>query len=739
MKNTRRYRLTAILLAAVMVLGIVTPASGASTVYTMSGPYVYYATQDAGITFASDGQTVGSVADLVPNKASTMTISVPGGNALPPNKNGETLIDVPQYVVISSADAAACQSSTVNCTYNYSTNQLSFQWKGAAYQEQGFTATIPITPDVPATVDVSGRHLIVTVKANQTQIGALKAQSRADSRLVTTAINTYNGKFCFDDNNAHVWTFNHISGDWYTISNGSYLRMDKNALSLTDKANATIFHIRNEANGYVIESNGYYLNTKSDNAANGMQGSNWSPMAQWVKLYSPSDIFIPTEGDQGYIKLSNNGGNATIQQSVLAADIGKTITLPGYSGQKNGKKFIGWARYSNIYEKHDGSDSSYCEVFLPGTEMEVSAGIATLYAVFEEKGTDVRFGFRIDGNIPHEPSNYSANEYTGHVTVKNALKIGRWVVDVSGDEPIVGNHVNNDVATSLLALPSDEEIKATMKNKYDPETMYIHWYVLKYSGQWKVDGVIRNRTAKSVAYDINLTSSDRNKIEKMPKGFEYGQKATITVGAEKDGKVITPVLDGYEFLGWNSKADGTGTAYEEGKQIEVTDNITFYAQWREIPKYEVTYVLNNAGKNTEIPAAALYQEDGIVELPEAEDRDGYIFSGWTVNGSKIEGNSFEMPAEPVEVEGTYYGPINVRIRSDWNGDEIGLPGSKIVLTAVPECSEDLDYDFQWFYKDGDEWIKVPGVTGDTVSYELDETTSGRTWRVVVTNVRLHQD
>ena len=98
-----------------------------------------------------------------------------------------------------------------------------------------------------------------------------------------------------------------------------------------------------------------------------------------------------------------------------------------------------------------------------------------------------------------------------------------------------------------------------------------------------------------------------------------------------------------------------------------------------------------------------------------------------------------MPAEPVEVEGTYYGPINVRIRSDWNGDEIGLPGSKIVLTAVPECSEDLDYDFQWFYKDGDEWIEVPGVTGDTVSYELDETTSGRTWRVVVTNVRLHQD
>ena len=37
--------------------------------------------------------------------------------------------------------------------------------------------------------------------------------------------------------------------------------------------------------------------------------------------------------------------------------------------------------------------------------------------------------------------------------------------------------------------------------------------------------------------------------------------------------------DGYDFIGWNTKADGTGTMYENGATITVTENITLYAQW----------------------------------------------------------------------------------------------------------------------------------------------------------------
>ena len=41
---------------------------------------------------------------------------------------------------------------------------------------------------------------------------------------------------------------------------------------------------------------------------------------------------------------------------------------------------------------------------------------------------------------------------------------------------------------------------------------------------------------------------------------------------------------GYEFTGWNTEADGSGTAYDEGETIVLTEpSMTLYAQWEEIP------------------------------------------------------------------------------------------------------------------------------------------------------------
>ena len=43
------------------------------------------------------------------------------------------------------------------------------------------------------------------------------------------------------------------------------------------------------------------------------------------------------------------------------------------------------------------------------------------------------------------------------------------------------------------------------------------------------------------------------------------------------------VRNGYEFTGWNTKADGTGTSYNPGQKVSTgswNGNITFYAQWK---------------------------------------------------------------------------------------------------------------------------------------------------------------
>ena len=56
---------------------------------------------------------------------------------------------------------------------------------------------------------------------------------------------------------------------------------------------------------------------------------------------------------------------------------------------------------------------------------------------------------------------------------------------------------------------------------------------------------------------------------------------------EMKGKTATALSanaftkEGYLFLEWNTKADGTGTPYADGASVSLDSDITLYAQWGE--------------------------------------------------------------------------------------------------------------------------------------------------------------
>ncbi len=59
----------------------------------------------------------------------------------------------------------------------------------------------------------------------------------------------------------------------------------------------------------------------------------------------------------------------------------------------------------------------------------------------------------------------------------------------------------------------------------------------------------------------------------------------------------TFIRENFDFLGWNTAADGSGTAYAPGAELTLTaqnNTATLYAQWQEKPKYDytVTYYAN---------------------------------------------------------------------------------------------------------------------------------------------------
>lgn len=76
---------------------------------------------------------------------------------------------------------------------------------------------------------------------------------------------------------------------------------------------------------------------------------------------------------------------------------------------------------------------------------------------------------------------------------------------------------------------------------------------------------------------------------------EYPVEGTMTpqtVNAKTDTalNVNSFTREGYNFLNWNTAADGTGNSYADGATVNLTENTTLYAQWED--NHSLTKVIN---------------------------------------------------------------------------------------------------------------------------------------------------
>ena len=88
-----------------------------------------------------------------------------------------------------------------------------------------------------------------------------------------------------------------------------------------------------------------------------------------------------------------------------------------------------------------------------------------------------------------------------------------------------------------------------------------------------------------------------------------------------------PTRSGYDFMGWNTKADGTGDAFTA--TTDVTDNMTVYAQWKVNTTYTVTYKdgVDGAAFGDQT-TTGLHSGDPTPAFSGTPTRSGYTFTGW---------------------------------------------------------------------------------------------------------------
>ena len=133
----------------------------------------------------------------------------------------------------------------------------------------------------------------------------------------------------------------------------------------------------------------------------------------------------------------------------------------------------------------------------------------------------------------------------------------------------------------------------------------------------QADGICEITHRIKVTFDENYNNTSTDVM------YKYN-----TAEVKEGAFPADPTREGYTFKGWNTKADGTGTAFD-AKTI-VTDDVTVYAQW-EANALTIYYHGNGGklenGKEQTTSNSKTDKEIAIKRNPFT--RTGYTFVGWT--------------------------------------------------------------------------------------------------------------
>ena len=299
-------------------------------------------------------------------------------------------------------------------------------------------------------------------------------------------------------------------------------------------------------------------------------------------------LYAQWRGTVTYNGNTNSGGTVPTDASspYLA---GATVTVMGNTGSlvKTGYTFTGWNTQA------DGLGTNYN----PGSTFTM-AGNTTLYAKWAQNHIVTFLGNGSTGGSTPAQTNYTTANLTLNGFTQTGYTFTGWNTAANGSGTAYINGASYSFAADL--------------------TLYAQWTALP---THTVTFLGNGNTGGSTPAQTNYTT------------------ANLTL----NGFTQT----GYTFTGWNTAADGSGTAYINGASYSFAADLTLYAQWTALPTHTVTFLGNgNTGGST--PAQTNYTTANLTL--NGYTRTNFAFSGWNTlaNGPGtpyIDGASYSFAAD----------------------------------------------------------------------------------------------
>ncbi|MFR5030345.1 MAG: InlB B-repeat-containing protein [Blautia hansenii] len=434
-----------------------------------------------------------------------------------------------------------------------------------------------------------------------------------------------------DDSCSHLMNVYFEKGKTYTISYDSSVTSSKVVMSNIKILDSNVTGINAGKNATFSSADQLYSELAKRKVENVVLTAKWAPITYTVKY----------DG--------NGATSGSTASSTHEYNVEKNLTPNGFN--KTGNTFVGWNT------KPDGSGTAYVDKQVVKNLTDVNGATITLYAQWKPKTytntiSHWMWGFKNSEGNSNDKKGFKLGDTTFKADYNSTFTMD------AGKKVRVPNgyHLNNTFGTSYISGSWKDYPMGTKVTQKDSSAQFEYdYYPDTYKITYNLDGGKNNSenpSSYNVLYGVSLKNPTKTGYifngwydgDKKVTGINEGKKATFTsvdqmydeLSKRQTGNIVltakwspitytikyngngatsgstadsTHVYDvaknltangfekiGYTFTGWNTKPDGSGTAYKDKQSVKNLTSvnggiITLYAQWR-VNKLYIQYNVN---------------------------------------------------------------------------------------------------------------------------------------------------